>query len=139
MGRSCRKTSGVDVVRGFNTTMAIRAAAPKLFCDLDYVISPVSPVVNFPAEFASPVNDPEKPFEHIAYTVPWKCLKTRPISINGGYDNKGFRSAYRSSAATSTISACSAWPRRSKACGPATAVAGPAEKVILASSFRDAL
>src|ERR1700682_5488122 len=33
------KLSGVDVVRGFNATMAIRAAAAKLFCDLDYVIS----------------------------------------------------------------------------------------------------
>ena len=52
------KLSGVDVIRGFNATMAIRAAAAKLFCDLDYVISPVSPVVNFPAEFAAPLNDP---------------------------------------------------------------------------------
>src|SRR5436309_1632583 len=39
------KLSGVDVVRGFNATMAIRTAAAKLFCDVDYVISPVSPVV----------------------------------------------------------------------------------------------
>ena len=52
------KLSGVDVIRGFNATMAIRAAAAKLFCDLDYVISPVSPVVNFAAELASPINDP---------------------------------------------------------------------------------
>src|SRR5882757_5170353 len=64
------KLSGVDVVRGFNATMAIRAAAAKLFCEVDYVISPVSPVVNFPAEFAAPLNDPAKPFEHICYTVP---------------------------------------------------------------------
>src|SRR5664279_2327692 len=41
------KLSGVDVIRGFNATMAIRAAAAKLFCDIDYVVSPVSPVVNF--------------------------------------------------------------------------------------------
>src|SRR5438128_7903281 len=34
------KLSGVDVIRGFNATMAIRAAAAKLFCELDYVISP---------------------------------------------------------------------------------------------------
>ena len=34
------KLSGVDVVRGFNATMAIRAAAAKLFCEVDYVISP---------------------------------------------------------------------------------------------------
>src|SRR5947209_7340770 len=40
------KLSGVDVIRGFNATMAIRTAAAKLFRDLDYVVSPVSPVVN---------------------------------------------------------------------------------------------
>jgi aspartyl-tRNA(Asn)/glutamyl-tRNA(Gln) amidotransferase subunit A len=84
------KLSGVDVVRGFNATMAIRAAAAKLFADVDYVISPVSPVVNFAAEFAAPINDPEKPFEHIAYTVPWNMSENPAASINGGYDKKGF-------------------------------------------------
>jgi aspartyl-tRNA(Asn)/glutamyl-tRNA(Gln) amidotransferase subunit A len=84
------KLSGVDAVRGFNATMAIRAAAAKLFCDLDYVISPVSPVVNFPAEFAAPLNDPEKPFEHICYTVPWNMAENPAVSINGGYGKKGF-------------------------------------------------
>lgn len=84
------KLSGVDVVRGFNATMAIRAAAAKLFCEVDYVISPVSPVVNFPAEFAAPLNDPLKPFEHIAYTVPWNMSENPAASINGGYDKKGF-------------------------------------------------
>ena len=84
------KLSGVDVVRGFNATMAIRSAAAKLFTDLDYVISPVSPVVNFPAEFASPLNDPDKPFEHICYTVPWNMSENPAASINGGYDKTGF-------------------------------------------------
>jgi aspartyl-tRNA(Asn)/glutamyl-tRNA(Gln) amidotransferase subunit A len=84
------KLSGVDVVRGFNATMAIRAAAAKLFCEVDYVISPVSPVVNFPAEFAAPLNDPLKPFEHIAYTVPWNMSENPAASVNGGYDKKGF-------------------------------------------------
>jgi len=84
------KLSGVDVIRGFNASMAIRAAAAKLFCDLDYVISPVSPVVNFGAELASPMHDPQKPFEHIGYTVPWNMSENPAISINGGYDSKGF-------------------------------------------------
>jgi len=84
------KLSGVDVIRGFNQTMAIRTAAAKLFCDLDYVISPVSPVVNFPAEFASPLNDPAKPFEHICYTVTWNMAENPAVSINGGYDTHGF-------------------------------------------------
>jgi aspartyl-tRNA(Asn)/glutamyl-tRNA(Gln) amidotransferase subunit A len=84
------KLTGVDVIQGFNMTMAIRAAAAKLFCDLDYVISPVSPVVNFGAELASPLNDPDKPFEHICYTVPWNMAENPAVSINGGYDAKGF-------------------------------------------------
>jgi aspartyl-tRNA(Asn)/glutamyl-tRNA(Gln) amidotransferase subunit A len=84
------KLSGVDVIRGFNATMAIRAAAAKLFYEFDYVISPVSPVVNFPAEFAAPINDPDKPFEHICYTVPWNMSENPAVSINGGYDKKGF-------------------------------------------------
>jgi aspartyl-tRNA(Asn)/glutamyl-tRNA(Gln) amidotransferase subunit A len=84
------KLSGVDVVRGFNATMAIRAAAAKLFAELDYVISPVSPVVNFAAELASPINDPEKPFEHICYTVTWNMAENPAASINGGYSTEGF-------------------------------------------------
>jgi aspartyl-tRNA(Asn)/glutamyl-tRNA(Gln) amidotransferase subunit A len=84
------KLTGVDVVRGFNATMAIRAAAAKLFADVDYVISPVSPVVNFVAELASPINDPAKPFEHIGYTVPWNMAENPAASINGGYDGNGF-------------------------------------------------
>jgi aspartyl-tRNA(Asn)/glutamyl-tRNA(Gln) amidotransferase subunit A len=84
------KLSGVDVMRGFNQTMAIRAAAAKLFCELDYLISPVSPVVNFPAEFAAPLNDPAKPFEHIGYTLPWNMSENPAVSVNGGYDKNGF-------------------------------------------------
>jgi aspartyl-tRNA(Asn)/glutamyl-tRNA(Gln) amidotransferase subunit A len=84
------KLSGLDVVRGFNATMAIRTAAAKLFADIDYVISPVSPVVNFAAELASPINDPAKPFEHICYTVPWNMAENPAVSINGGYDGNGF-------------------------------------------------
>ncbi len=89
-GESGARLSGVEVIRGFNQTMAIRAAAAKLFCELDYVISPTAPNVNFPAEFASPTNDPMKPFEHICFTVPWNMSENPAISINGGFDSKGF-------------------------------------------------
>jgi aspartyl-tRNA(Asn)/glutamyl-tRNA(Gln) amidotransferase subunit A len=89
-GESGAKLGGVDVIRGFNATIAIRAAAAKLFGDLDYVISPTSPVVNFAAEFAAPINDPAKPFEHIAYTVPWNMSENPAVSINGGFSASGF-------------------------------------------------
>jgi aspartyl-tRNA(Asn)/glutamyl-tRNA(Gln) amidotransferase subunit A len=84
------KLTGADAVRGFNMTMAIRAAAAKLFSEFDYVISPVSPVVKFDAELASPLNDPDKPFEHICYTVTWNMAENPAVSVNGGYDAKGF-------------------------------------------------
>jgi aspartyl-tRNA(Asn)/glutamyl-tRNA(Gln) amidotransferase subunit A len=84
------KLTGVDVIRGFNATMAIRSAAAKLFADTDYVVSPVSPVVNFAAELAAPINDPARPFEHICYTVPWNMAENPAVSINGGFSPSGF-------------------------------------------------
>ncbi|MGP9811421.1 amidase [Rhodopseudomonas sp. NSM] len=82
--------SGVEVVRGFNQTMAVRAMAAKLFAEIDYLISPVAPVVSFPAELPSPLDDPDIPFDHILYTVPWNMSENPAASINGGYSSKGF-------------------------------------------------
>jgi aspartyl-tRNA(Asn)/glutamyl-tRNA(Gln) amidotransferase subunit A len=84
------RLSGLDVIRGFNATMAIRAAAARQFADIDYLLSPVSPVVSFAAELASPINDPLKPFEHIGYTVAWNMSEQPAIALNGGYSADGF-------------------------------------------------
>ncbi|MGK9168180.1 amidase [Inquilinus limosus] len=81
--------SGLAVIRGFNQTMAIRKAATKLFGALDFVLSPTAPIASFPAELASPLDDPEKPFEHIGYTVPWNMSEQPAVSINCGYTNGG--------------------------------------------------
>ena len=70
--------------------MAIRAAAVKLFADIDYVMSPVSPVPTFAAESPSPTNDPDRPFEHICYTVPCNMSEQPAASINGGLHASGF-------------------------------------------------
>ncbi len=82
--------SGVDVVRGFNATMAIRAEAAKLFANVDYVISPVAPIVKYSAELPSPTNDAQRPLEHIGYTVAWNMAENPAVSINGGYDAQSF-------------------------------------------------
>jgi aspartyl-tRNA(Asn)/glutamyl-tRNA(Gln) amidotransferase subunit A len=82
--------SGVEVIRGFNATMTIRAKAARLFQSFDFVLSPVSPVLNFPADAASPLNDPENPFGHIAYTVPWNMSEQPAASINAEYSESGF-------------------------------------------------
>jgi len=81
--------SGVDAVRGFNQTFAMRRACATCFEAVDVVISPTTPNLSFPAEWASPVNDPERPFEHIAYTLPWNMGEQPAVSLNCGFSKSG--------------------------------------------------
>ena len=83
------KISGVATVRGFGRTMEMRKAAAQLFQSVDVVLSPTAPVAAFPAELASPLNDPDRPFEHIGYTVVWNMTEQPAVSINCGYTQKG--------------------------------------------------
>lgn len=81
--------SGVEAVRGFNQTVEMRKTCGHLFSTVDAVISPTNPIVSYPAEWASPTNDPAKPFEHIAFTVPWNMSEQPASSINCGYSKSG--------------------------------------------------
>ena len=69
--------------------MQIREAGRDAFAPFDFVLSPTAPVAAFPADFASPVNDPARPFEHIAFTVPWNMTEQPAASINCGYTAAG--------------------------------------------------
>jgi len=55
----------------------------------DFVLSPVAPNVAFPAEWASPLNDPERPFEHIAFTLPYNMSEQPAASVNCGFTAAG--------------------------------------------------
>lgn len=81
--------SGVDAVRGFNQTIEMRKACGKLFSTVDAVISPTNPIVSYPADWASPTNDPLRPFEHIGFTVPWNMSEQPAASINCGFSRSG--------------------------------------------------
>ncbi len=81
--------TGVQAVAGFGQTMEMRKAAAKLFSTVDAVLSPTNPVVSYPADWASPTNDPERPFEHIAFTVPWNMSEQPAASINAGFSASG--------------------------------------------------
>jgi aspartyl-tRNA(Asn)/glutamyl-tRNA(Gln) amidotransferase subunit A len=83
------KISGAQAVRGFGQTMAMRAAAATLFADVDAVLSPTAPVAAFPAELASPIDDPDHPFEHIGFTVTWNMTEQPAVSINCGFTTGG--------------------------------------------------
>jgi len=81
--------SAAEVFNGYSQMAAIRDAAVVACQPYDFVLSPVSPVPSFAAEWASPVNDPDKPFEHIAFTLPFNMSEQPAASINCGYTADG--------------------------------------------------
>ncbi len=81
--------SGVAVIRGYAQSNEMRKAAARLFQGCDLVLSPTAPVAAFPAEWASPINDPERPFEHIAFTLPWNMSENPAATINCGFTKAG--------------------------------------------------
>ena len=83
------RVSGPEAVRGFGQTFAMRKAAGALFQRIDALLSPTAPMPAFPAELASPIDDPERPFEHIGFTVVWNMTDQPAVSINCGFTSDG--------------------------------------------------
>ncbi|WP_404821490.1 amidase family protein [Brucella sp. BRSO-2020-213] len=81
--------SGEEAYLGFAQMDAMRNAALAASKDFDFIISPTAPMPTYPAEWASPINDPQRPFEHIAFTVAMNMSEQPAISINCGYTAKG--------------------------------------------------
>ena len=81
--------TGPQVFHGYSQMGALRDAAVAACQPYDFVLSPVSPMPAFPAEQASPLNDPARPFEHIAFTLPYNMSEQPALSINCGYTAGG--------------------------------------------------
>lgn len=81
--------SGAQVYQGFAQIDAMRYAALAAIAPYDFIISPTAPMPTYPAEWASPLNDPQLPFEHIAFTVAMNMSEQPAISLNCGYTAKG--------------------------------------------------
>jgi aspartyl-tRNA(Asn)/glutamyl-tRNA(Gln) amidotransferase subunit A len=86
---SGERLTGAEVFRGFSQIAVLRDAAVAACAPFDFVLSPVSPVASFPAEWASPLNDPERPFEHIAFTLPFNMSEQPAASIDCGHTADG--------------------------------------------------
>ena len=84
----------------------MRDAAVAATAPFDFVLSPTAPITAFPAELASPSDDPLNPFPHIGFTVAFNMSGQPARRSTAASTRAGCRSACRSSAAASTISAC---------------------------------
>jgi aspartyl-tRNA(Asn)/glutamyl-tRNA(Gln) amidotransferase subunit A len=84
-----RGYDGLSVYNGFDQIIRIQEAGNRVFDGYDFWLSPVAPVPAFPADWASPVNDPARPFEHITFTVGANMTQQPASSINCGYTSGG--------------------------------------------------
>ncbi len=87
--RGAQGISGERVFCGYSQMGALRDAAVAACAPFDYVISPTAPIPAFAAELPCPTNDPTRPFEHIAYTLPFNMSEQPAASINCGYTSNG--------------------------------------------------
>ena len=81
--------SGVEAVRGFGRTFEMRATTARLFQHVDAVLSPVNPIAGYSAEWASPTNDPRRPFEHISFRCRGIWASNRRSRSNCGFTPGG--------------------------------------------------
>ncbi len=81
--------SGEQVFRGYSQMGAMREAAAAACARFDYVLSPTAPLPAYAAELPCPTNDPARPFEHIAFTLPFNMSEQPAASINCGYTAAG--------------------------------------------------
>jgi Asp-tRNA(Asn)/Glu-tRNA(Gln) amidotransferase A subunit family amidase len=83
------RLSGREVYDGMGQMLAIKSAAVAACRPFDFVLAPVAPVPAFAADLASPLHDPARPFEHIAFTVPFNFSEQPAASVNAGYTAAG--------------------------------------------------
>ena len=83
------RLSGAEVFRGFSQMAAIRDAALAATAPFDFVLSPVAPVPAFKADWASPIHDPGRPFEHIEFTLPFNMSEQPAAAVPCGFTSGG--------------------------------------------------
>ncbi|MFY9514305.1 MAG: amidase [Rubrivivax sp.] len=81
--------SAAQVFHGYSQMAALRDAAVAACQPFDAVLSPVSPVPAFAAEWAMPTNDPLRAMEHISFTLPYNMSEQPAISIDCGHTADG--------------------------------------------------
>jgi len=86
---SAHGLDGPQVFQASEQFHATRVATVRACQPYDFVLSPVAPITAFAAELPSPTNDPLRPLEHIAFTVPYNMSEQPAASIHCGYSAAG--------------------------------------------------
>jgi aspartyl-tRNA(Asn)/glutamyl-tRNA(Gln) amidotransferase subunit A len=73
--------TGAEVFDGHSQIAALRDAAVAASRPYRFVLSPTSPVAGWPAHWGSPIDDPARPFEHIAFTLPYNMSEQPAITL----------------------------------------------------------
>jgi Asp-tRNA(Asn)/Glu-tRNA(Gln) amidotransferase A subunit family amidase len=81
--------SAAQLFHGYSQMAVLRDAAVAACRPFDFVLSPVSPVPAFAAEWPMPSNDPLRAMEHIAFTLPYNMSEQPAASIDGGHTAAG--------------------------------------------------
>jgi aspartyl-tRNA(Asn)/glutamyl-tRNA(Gln) amidotransferase subunit A len=87
--RRAEKLTAADAARNFALVMEMREKAVAATAPYDFLISPTSPITAYPATEATPGDDPERPFEHIAFTAPFNMSEQPAASLCAGHDADG--------------------------------------------------
>jgi aspartyl-tRNA(Asn)/glutamyl-tRNA(Gln) amidotransferase subunit A len=81
--------SAADAADNFALVMLMRERAVAATERFDFLITPTTPITAYSAEEATPGNDPDRPLEHIGFTVPFNMSEQPAASICAGYDDDG--------------------------------------------------
>lgn len=73
--------SAAQLFAAYGQFAALRDAAVAACHRFDLVVSPVSPVPTFPADWAMPSNDPVRAMAHIGFTVPFNMSEQPAVSV----------------------------------------------------------
>ncbi len=81
--------SAEQVFHGFSQIGALRDATVAATARFDAVLSPVAPCPTFAADAPGPTADPQRPFEHIAFTLPFNMSEQPAIAVPAGVTRAG--------------------------------------------------
>ncbi|MHB9152994.1 MAG: amidase [Spirochaetales bacterium] len=83
------EVTGTEMMRCVNRQLEVKKITQAATRPFDFVLSPVSPVPTYPAEWPMPSNDVTRAMDHIAFTVPYNMSDQPAASVNAGFGPDG--------------------------------------------------